>query len=96
MRRALQAHFDASTLAKGRVYQQQQRVLECTVGLGAEGGWVIAAEVRGSRSKPYEVNVDLFDLEGALTIEGDCSCPMEFDCKHVAAALLHVAGHPEL
>src|SRR5262245_30693683 len=77
LRRALQAHFDTSTLAKGRVYQQQQRVLDCTVAGAPEDGLSITAVVRGSQPKPYEINVDVFDTEGVITIEGECSCPME-------------------
>ena len=85
--------FDATTLAKGRVCQMQRRVLSCSAAAHAEG-WEINAFVRGSNAEQYEVDVELFEDASGLGIEGFCSCPMELDCKHAAAALLHVLENP--
>jgi superfamily II DNA or RNA helicase len=39
----------------------------------------------------YEQRIELLlDDEGLVTIDSECSCPMEFNCKHVAAALLQL------
>ncbi|MDQ6976754.1 MAG: SWIM zinc finger family protein, partial [Ghiorsea sp.] len=46
----------------------------------------ITAEVIGSKPKPYQGSIS-FD---AYDIDGDCSCPVQFNCKHVAAALYAV------
>ena len=93
LRAAMHDCFDAGTLAKGRVYQMQKRVLSCTVGrLGA--GWGIAAEVRGSTAPRYEVSIDIANKDGAPSIQGECSCPMRHDCKHVAAVMLHILQQP--
>ncbi|GAB3032312.1 DEAD/DEAH box helicase [Parafrigoribacterium mesophilum] len=46
--------------------------------------------VQGSRTAPYRCRIDLVAGHGGRrrpTISV-CSCPMEFDCKHVAATLL--------
>ena len=91
----MQAHFDTHTLAKGRVYQRQSRVQNCLVTLAESGGWLIAADVRGSQLTPYGVEIQLSSDDDTPVIEGSCSCPMVGDCKHVAAVLLHVLEKPE-
>ena len=51
--------------------------------------WV-RARVQGTASEPYGVSVTLvYGSEGTLrSVKGDCACPLQFNCKHVAAALL--------
>jgi len=49
----------------------------------------IRADVRGTRREPYAVDIEL-DWKGGLirSVEGSCTCPMGYNCKHVAAVLL--------
>ncbi|KAA8992415.1 DEAD/DEAH box helicase [Stenotrophomonas cyclobalanopsidis] len=53
-------------------------------------GDLLLADVQGSARHPYGVEIDL----GASTrtprsrLQGDCSCPVGRNCKHVAAALV--------
>ena len=35
------------------------------------------------------------DRPGDVEIEGDCSCPVNYNCKHVAAVLLEALGQPQ-
>src|ERR1051326_5991208 len=92
----VRAHFDPHTLAKGRVYQQQRRVQNCAVSRAQSGGWLIAADVRGSQAAPYSVGIQLSLADaGTPVFQGTCSCPMMEDCKHVAAVFLHVLEKPE-
>ncbi|MEY2409092.1 MAG: hypothetical protein QOF48_1762 [Verrucomicrobiota bacterium] len=86
--------FDAGTLAKGKVYQAQRRVLSCSMG-GTEVACKITAEVRGSNSPRYEVDVAIEELDAVLKIHGQCSCPMEYNCKHAAAVLFHLLEDPK-
>ncbi|MCF6208804.1 MAG: SWIM zinc finger family protein, partial [Ghiorsea sp.] len=46
----------------------------------------ITAEVIGSKPKPYKVSISFDQYD----VDGDCSCPVQFNCKHVAAALYAV------
>jgi superfamily II DNA or RNA helicase len=49
----------------------------------------ISAMVRGSGSNIYRVEVQLdFSYNRLADLEGECSCPMAVNCKHVAAAVL--------
>lgn len=70
------------TVLRGRDYHALGRVtdLECV-----EPGKYYAASVRGKDE--YEVWLELAKQGWA----GECSCPMEFDCKHIVAALLAIA-----
>lgn len=47
--------------------------------------------VRGNRPHPYHCFIRLAVRRdgGFVTQDSDCSCPMAYDCKHVAATLLH-------
>jgi len=95
LRAALHAQLDAGTVAKGRAYQMQRRVLSCIVAGATGSEWSITADVRGSRATPYQVDITITKADADWEIGGFCSCPMEMDCKHVAATLLHVLERPE-
>lgn len=93
LRRAVQEQFDPGTFERGRAYYKRRHVSNCEVTPGSESGWQLTATVRGSRPEPYGVTVAILpDPDGTVVFEGECSCPMEFDCKHVVAAILHLAN----
>ncbi|MDX8387351.1 MAG: DEAD/DEAH box helicase [Ghiorsea sp.] len=46
----------------------------------------VTAEVIGSAAKPYNISIEFDEHD----IDGDCSCPLQFNCKHVAATLYAV------
>jgi superfamily II DNA or RNA helicase len=74
---------------RGRVYSRTGAVRELDWDENARELW---GTVLGSSPRPYRCRISLapspsklgFHLPTAST----CSCPMEFDCKHVAATLL--------
>lgn len=49
---------------------------------------VLSGQVQGTRARPYEVQVSFYDIDEDMWIEGQCTCPVEIDCKHVAALLI--------
>jgi superfamily II DNA or RNA helicase len=51
-------------------------------------GHVLSASVQGTESDPYQVDVSFKDKDGVLTVRGNCSCFVGFNCKHAAATLL--------
>src|SRR5438477_13068213 len=71
--------FDQKTRRKGEAYFREDRVsgLVCV-----EEGTRYSAIVQGSA--PYDVKL-FYDSDAGWS--GDCSCPLEGDCKHVYAAL---------
>ncbi|MET1044045.1 MAG: DEAD/DEAH box helicase [Microbacteriaceae bacterium] len=48
------------------------------------------SEVQGTEPRPYRCRIELIPAGKGFSrpTTGDCSCPMTFDCKHVAATLL--------
>ena len=69
----------------GLEYQKDRRVRDLRV---AADGAAIDAEVLGSRRSPYRQSVQLIRApNGKLSATGSCTCPVGFNCKHVAAVL---------
>jgi superfamily II DNA or RNA helicase len=48
----------------------------------------ISGSVSGSKRAPYSQSIMLNERNGRLRITGYCTCPMAFNCKHVAAVLI--------
>ncbi|MGQ0619761.1 MAG: DEAD/DEAH box helicase [Panacagrimonas sp.] len=77
--------------AKGMDYARRGQVL---------GVWwetpagPLAARVQGTEDEPYQCRITWSDLKGRLEVEGECSCPVGFNCKHVAAALIQANIRP--
>ena len=76
----------ANAFSAGRSYQRQARVIAFQWDEDDD----IVAQVQGSERKPYRLSISINTYaKGQVIIEGDCSCPVAFNCKHVAASLLH-------
>src|SRR5882724_10208380 len=74
----------------GKHYWYQGRVFNVIVG---PDGKRVTAQVRGSRSKPYAVSIVFEELDDqSAFIEGECTCSIGSDCKHVAATLFDLMG----
>jgi superfamily II DNA or RNA helicase len=75
-----------NAFSAGKAYQRQGRV----IALRWDGEDSIATQVQGSGRQPYRVSISIEpNHKGRVVIEGDCSCPVAFNCKHVAASLVH-------
>ena len=92
-RKDLYDYFSRSAFEKAHAYQAQGRVK----GLEVSGDLThLRARVRGSGSNEYRVDIQLeFSGDQLSDLDGECSCPMTFNCKHVAATLLEAtSGKP--
>ncbi len=81
------ANLGKAVLERGRAYWEQGRVLITDVSADSSE---IRARVAGSRKSPYSVSIDLLWHAPLWMIASDCTCPMGFNCKHIAATLLSV------
>ncbi len=80
----------AGAYAAGQAYMRDGRVR----GLSVEPDKnLIMATVRGSGASPYRQVITLFERGGQVRVDGDCTCPVRYNCKHVAAALLMHVRH---
>ncbi|WP_303900891.1 DEAD/DEAH box helicase [Thiohalomonas denitrificans] len=83
----LLAGFNPNYVQRGRHYVRDRRVLE-TATEGLDGSLVITGRVRGSGLQLYNVEVHIEDG----FVNGNCTCPVAWNCKHVAAVLLAAAS----
>lgn len=82
----LQRDFPSAYLKRGRDYQASGRVRALKI---SDDGRRLAATVQGGAKRPYRTDIALTRTrKGIVRIEGSCSCPMVYNCKHVAATLL--------
>ena len=84
----------ASFYDRGKQYYEAGLVMQCKV--VSEGALFtqLNATVEGSASSPYKQNIRIVwrsDYRSA-DIEGSCSCPVGYNCKHVVAACLTYQG----
>jgi SWIM zinc finger len=89
-RSELEGHFGESTFKRGASYARNKRVLSLT---WDEHEQVLRASVVGHGAL-YQT-VARFNDRGYVPefIEGECTCPIGYNCKHVAAIVL-AAGEP--
>ncbi|MBN2505993.1 MAG: DEAD/DEAH box helicase [Verrucomicrobia bacterium] len=80
------AGFDRATRMRGEAYVRERRVEAITC---IEPGARYVATVRGTQV--YETLLLYDEADGW---SGECTCPMEFDCKHVYAALKTLLAAP--
>ena len=92
-RKDLYDFFSRSAFEKAHVYQAQGRVQGLEV---SEDLTHVRARVRGSGSNKYRVDIHLeFSGDRLSDLDGECSCPVSSNCKHVAATLLEAtSGKP--
>ena len=71
---------------RGLNYYERGKVLEVNL----KEKFKIHGEVLGNQSKPYklDITVDFRKDQSLVSVAGICSCPVGFNCKHVAAVLI--------
>ena len=77
---------DRRSYLRGKGYYQEGRVQKVDLVKQDAFSWFIEAMVRGTR--PYRQHIVIRKDEAEFI--GDCSCPVGYNCKHVAAVLLFV------
>ena len=80
-------HLSGIYISRGRDYYQKGRVNTLEI---YQQEQQLVASVDGSGRKTYQViiNLDTQDTDTLHDIRGHCSCPVGYNCKHVAAVLL--------
>lgn len=76
--------------ARGKNYFNDDRMLDFGIEREEPFQIVFSSSIEGSRGNYYDQTITVIwkhDYSSA-NINGDCSCPMEYNCKHIAAACL--------
>ncbi len=74
--------LEASFLEQGLDYFRSHKVSDIA---HDEQDQCLTANVKGKKKAPYKISISVDD---DLLIDGDCSCKINYNCKHVAAVLL--------
>lgn len=92
-RKDIYSFFSRSAFEKGYVYQVQGRVTGLEI---SDDLTRIRAKVKGDAPKPYRVDIRLdFNQDRLADLDGECSCPMAVNCKHVVATMLEALSGKE-
>ncbi len=83
----LSHEFDPGSFSRGLAYFRDGRVLESKLEEHGDHD-VVTGLVRGSGAKQYQVHILIEDGPGGISVDGDCSCPVGFNCKHVVSTLM--------
>ena len=80
--------FPKDYVQRGRKYYKQKKVLELDIIEQSPHKLIFESETDGSGWRVYTQKVVVKQEGQALNVSGYCSCPMDYNCKHVVAALL--------
>ncbi|MEO1879823.1 MAG: DEAD/DEAH box helicase [Methylococcales bacterium] len=79
-----------SYFLRGKDYFEEQKVLHLSIQKEQPSYIILNSIALGNRKNRYEqqIRIDWDHDYKSVTIDGDCSCPIAFNCKHIAAACL--------
>ncbi len=85
------------TYERGSEYFEQGRVLSLSVEQDETGNVRLESTTQGSGDHIYKQAITIEWEDGYVDINGECTCPVRHDCKHVAAACLEfqAKGEPQ-
>jgi uncharacterized Zn finger protein len=83
----IEQDFDTAKLERGASYQKEGRVTNLDVGHDRFGHWKIKSNIKGSGENTYSTDIIVNFKDQGFHVDGYCSCPMDHNCKHVAATL---------
>jgi len=94
-RSSIKNELDSGAYHRGLRYFHQDKLAKLRVDKRDNDLVVLYSTVKGSGNKAYtqEINIDGL-YNGGIGIEGYCSCPMGYNCKHVATACLAFQSTP--
>ncbi len=88
----LRNEFGSSTYSRGLTYFNQQNVEFVNVIEEQPNFIALTSCVFGSGNNRYAQRIDIsIDKGTPMSIEGECECPVAYNCKHVVAACLAFA-----
>jgi len=85
----LESAFSSTFFTRGQAYFRQGMVLDLEVYVKGRLEVIFTSEVKGS-FEPYnqDITITKGSRGGPPAVEGYCSCPVGYNCKHVVAACL--------
>jgi superfamily II DNA or RNA helicase len=81
--------FTSGTLAKAHQIRRDGKIRSYEY-----SGSRITGKVRGSSGETYRQIIEIVGEDEDVTVDGECTCPVGYNCKHVAALLLQIFEQP--
>ncbi|MCK5888657.1 MAG: SWIM zinc finger family protein, partial [Methylococcales bacterium] len=80
----------ATYYGRGEKYYRDGRVSGLKIDKDAEKSVIFSTSIEGSRNQVYQqhIRIDWKDDFTTVIVDGDCSCPIMYNCKHIAASCL--------
>jgi len=82
--------FEPHIFERGVILQREHHVSKFSI---SEDHALIQAEVLGSQKTPYQIRIQTSIEKNKEFTYAQCSCPMAYQCKHIAAALITALEH---
>ncbi|WP_226642749.1 DEAD/DEAH box helicase [Microbulbifer variabilis] len=85
--RSISQQLPSNSLVRGKDYFRNGKVQEFNV---SYDGRTITGRVSGSYASYYKQHIEIIEdpVLRRFEIDGECSCPVGYNCKHVAAVLM--------
>ena len=91
LRTILNRTIDSGTMGRGQIYFHQKRIKKWRWVSRDETRGVIESSVVGAGGAIYEQTINIYFA--SQRIDGQCSCPVGANCKHVVAVVLEAGIH---
>lgn len=92
----IRKYFPDVYFERGMDYYQKGYVVELDYEMGQKNTILLHSEVAGSGKDNYRVKIKYQPKGSKAEIDGVCSCPMRYNCKHVAATLIAFLSQDEV
>ena len=90
--RSVTSVLDRPTLDKGADYLRRGLVREIWFNRDGSDAGTLLGSVKGSEADPYTAGIRIALNGGRPHVDTQCTCPLEGECKHVAAIALKMLG----
>ena len=87
-RNDIRSYVGSTYYTRGLGYFEQGRVLDIEVVQADANGVRLRSRVRGAGGREYQQSIVVRWQSYGASLDGDCECPVGYNCKHVAAACL--------
>ncbi len=87
-RNDIRSYVGSTYYTRGLGYFEQERVLDIEVAQADANGVRLRTRVRGAGGREYRQSIVVRWESYGASLDGDCECPVGYNCKHVAAACL--------
>ncbi|VAW68544.1 DNA/RNA helicases, SNF2 family [hydrothermal vent metagenome] len=84
----IESETDANSYRRGLSYFERDKVTYLQIDSISSASASFHSEVTGSQYQTYKQKISINNNYGGINIDGQCSCPVGHNCKHIVASCL--------